>query len=90
MSNEQRIEGARLIEEEIRKTFSSNGKEVSTIQWNLNSGGSLFSVDSHTIHVTVNGRTLTLTSLPSETIEDYPGGLGNERLIAHIRELASQ
>ena len=58
MSDEERNEGARLIEEKIRDAFSSAGKTVSDIQWNLDRGGQLLNYSSHTIHVTVNGEEL--------------------------------
>lgn len=88
MSGEERNEGARLIEEKIRDTFSSAGKTVADIQWNLDRGGQLLDYPSHTIHVTVNGEELKLESIPDERIVDYPGGVGNETLNAHIRQLA--
>ena len=88
MSEEERKEGARLIEEKIRETFSSSGKTVEDIQWNIDRGGELRDYESHTIHVTVDGKELKLTDVPKEAIEDYPGGAGTEILDANIRDLA--
>ena len=90
MSDEERSEGARLIEERIRDTFSSAGKTVAGIKWNLDRGGQLLNYSSHTIHVTVDGEELRLESVPNERIVDYPGGVGNETLDAHIRQLAQR
>ncbi len=89
MSEAERKEGARLIEEKIRETFSSAGKTVENIQWNIERGGQLLNFENHTIHVTVDGKELEITNVPRESIEDYPGGSGNEIMDAHIRKLAN-
>ncbi len=88
MSEAERKEGARLIEEKIRETFSSAGKTIEDIQWNIERGGQLLDYENHTIHVTVDGKELKLTNVPRESIEDYPAGTGNAALDAHIRRLA--
>lgn len=90
MSDQERFEGARLIEEKIYEEFSRAGKSVESIDWNLERGGQLSDFSSHTIHVTIDGRELTLSSVPDERVVDYPGGSGNEVLDAHIRQLCSQ
>lgn len=90
MSDQERIEGARLIEEKIREEFSQAGKSVESINWNLDRGGQLSNFSSHTVHVNIGGRELTLSSVPDERVVDYPGGADNEVLDAHIRQLCSQ
>ena len=90
MSEEERIEGARLIEEKIREEFSKAGKNVDSIDWNLERGGKLLNYSSHTIYISSEGKELKLNSVPDERLLDYPGGVGNENLNAHIRQLCSQ
>ncbi len=90
MSEAERKEGARLIEEKIKEVFYAAGKVVENIQWNINQGEQLLDYPSHTIHVTVDGKELKLTNVPNERVEDYPASAGNEILDAHIRQLIGQ
>jgi len=90
VSEAERKEGARLIEEKIRESFLSAGKVVENIQWNIDKGEQLLEYSSHTIHITVGGKELKLANVPNERVEDYPGSVGNEILDAHIIQLAGQ
>ncbi len=90
MSDDERINGARLIEEKIREEFSRSGKNVEAVNWNMERGGELLNYSVHTIYVTADGKEFKLENVPDERIVDYPGGVGNKTLNAHIRQLSNQ
>ncbi len=90
MSEAERREGVRLIERRIKEAFSSAGKTVESIQWNVDRECQMPDYESNTIHMTVDGEELQLTDVPRQRIEAYSGGAGNQVLDARIRELLIQ
>lgn len=90
MSKEERIEGIKLIEAEIRKSFSAEGKDVTDIEWTSVKGGDPLNADNVNINIKSNGKSYDISNLSREALEDYPGGVGNEKLNSIIRNLARQ
>lgn len=88
MSNAERREGAKQIEEKVRAEFALAGRPVDSVKWNIERGGEISTFSSHTLYVMSGERELKLSNIPDERLEDYPGGVGNEVLNAHIKQLA--
>jgi hypothetical protein len=90
MSVEQRIEGSLLIEAEVKRAYLENNKVVESIFWEPEIIANVIGSNIYNLHVQSNGKTATLKKIPRESIEDYPGRVGNEVLNAYIKELAAK
>ena len=74
--------GARKVEEKITELCGSRNKNLEKFEWN--DGMGLDNRESQKLTSCIDGKKVSLLNIPTEQIEDYPGGVGIEILEAHI------
>jgi hypothetical protein len=85
MDYAEKLNGALLIQEFVSEEFIKQGKAIQSFEWKpiIES-----MAQKHNLIIYINGLPCIFKNIPRESIEDYPGKVGNETINTHVKEWA--